>query len=258
MLQCSGRRGRRGPGRRGPPGVAKPSVADARRSYNGPAPGAAETPCYRPAPGTGRTGRRSRHMRRTRPIGHLAAAFALVGAFAFPGLLLPGPARAGESSPGVGPGRETPPETPGPTIRVPGDQPTIQQGVDAAEPGSLVLISPGVYREAVLVTTPFLTIRGLDRNTVILDGGFRMPNGIQVSLADGVAVENMTARHYLETGSPGPSVQRLPGLVPDRVRRRRPRDLRVRPAGTGSSTTRTRAATRAPGSPSGSASRATR
>ena len=128
------------------------------------------------------------------------AAFALIAAFGIPGLLLPGPADAQVSPPGVGPGRETPPETPGPTIHVPQDQPTIQAGVDAAEPGSLILVSPGVYHEAVLVTTPFLTIRGLDRNTVILDGGFRMPNGIHVVEADGVAVENMTARHYLANG----------------------------------------------------------
>jgi hypothetical protein len=101
---------------------------------------------------------------------------------------------------GVGPGREQPPSRPGPTIRVPQDQPTIQRTIDAAAPGSLVLVSPGVYREAVLVTKPFLTIRGLDRNRVVLDGGFRMPDGIHVIQADGVAVKNMTARHYLANG----------------------------------------------------------
>jgi plastocyanin len=101
---------------------------------------------------------------------------------------------------GVGPGRETPPLVPAPTVRVPRDYPTIQQAVVHARPGGLVLISPGVYREAVVVTTPFLTIRGADRNRVILDGGFTLDNGIQVIEADGVAVENMTARHYLVNG----------------------------------------------------------
>jgi hypothetical protein len=72
--------------------------------------------------------------------------------------------------------------------------------VDAAEPGGIVLISPGVYQEAVVVTTPFLTIRGLDRNRVILDGGFTLDNGIQVIEADGVTIENMTARHYVVNG----------------------------------------------------------
>ena len=79
----------------------------------------------------------------------------------------------------VGPGRETPPSLPGAEIRVPQDAPTIQAAVDAAEPGGIVLISPGVYEEAVVVTTPFLTIRGLDRNRVILEGGFTLDNGIR-------------------------------------------------------------------------------
>jgi hypothetical protein len=100
----------------------------------------------------------------------------------------------------VGPGREQPPALPGGEIRVPRDAPTIQAAVDAAQPGGLVLISPGVYEEAVVVRTPFLTIRGLDRGGVILEGGFRLANGIEVDQADGVAIENLTARHYLGNG----------------------------------------------------------
>ena len=100
----------------------------------------------------------------------------------------------------VGPGRETPPAVPAGTIRVPRDAPTIQAAVDSAEPGGLVLVSPGVYEEAVVVTTPFLTIRGTDRNAVILDGGFALDNGIQVIEADGVSIENMAARHYVLNG----------------------------------------------------------
>jgi hypothetical protein len=85
------------------------------------------------------------------------------------------------------------------TIRVPEDHDTIQAAVDAAAPGDLVLIDPGTYAEAVDVETENLTIRGLDRNEVILDGGFELENGIRV-LADGVAVENMTARNYTTNG----------------------------------------------------------
>jgi plastocyanin len=116
------------------------------------------------------------------------------------GLVLVGDAQVPGATPGVGPGREQPPSLPGTTIRVPKDAATIQAAVDAAEPGGLVLISPGVYREAVVVTTPFLTIRGLDRNATILDGGFELDNGIQVIEADGVAIENLTARHYALNG----------------------------------------------------------
>src|SRR5690606_4391629 len=85
------------------------------------------------------------------------------------------------------------------THRVPGDFDTIQAAVDAAAPGDLVLIEPGTYEEAVDVTVEDLTIRGLDRNEVVLDGGFELENGIRV-LADGVAVENMTAQNYTTNG----------------------------------------------------------
>ena len=60
----------------------------------------------------------------------------------------------------------------------------------------MVLVSPGVHRESVVVTTPYLTIRGTDRNAVILDGEFRRANGIQVLEADGVTIQNMTARSF--------------------------------------------------------------
>src|SRR4051812_34832494 len=72
------------------------------------------------------------------------------------------------------------------THRVPQDFPTIQKAVDAAKPGELVLVSPGVYKEAVDVTTKDLTIRGVNRNTVILEGGFKLENGIRVVETEGV------------------------------------------------------------------------
>ncbi|MGZ6951062.1 MAG: right-handed parallel beta-helix repeat-containing protein [Acidimicrobiia bacterium] len=86
------------------------------------------------------------------------------------------------------------------TVRVPQDHATIQEAVCAAHQGDLVLVAPGVYREAVDVTTPNLTIRGVDRNRVILDGGFKLENGIRVLGTDGVVVENMTARDYTSNG----------------------------------------------------------
>ena len=88
----------------------------------------------------------------------------------------------------------------GGTIEVPADHETIQDAVDAAAPGDLILVSPGVYNEAVNVATPELTIRGLDRNEVILDGEFQLDNGIRVLGAGGVAIENMTARNYTFNG----------------------------------------------------------
>ena len=83
---------------------------------------------------------------------------------------------------------------------VPGEYPTIQEAVDAAVEGDLVLISPGVYAEAVDVLTPNLTIRGLDRDGVVLDGGLELDNGIRVLGAGGVAVENLTTQNYTNNG----------------------------------------------------------
>ncbi len=98
----------------------------------------------------------------------------------------------------------------GVTRRVPQDYPTIQNGVDAANPGDLVLIDKGEYNEAVYVTTPSVTLRGVDRNAVILDGKFELGTGIMVG-GNGVAVENMTARNYTLNGFFWTSVQGFRG-----------------------------------------------
>jgi hypothetical protein len=81
------------------------------------------------------------------------------------------------------------------TIDVPGAEPTIQDGVDAATEGDLVLVEAGTYGEAVEVETPGITVRGVDRNEVVLDGEFERKHGVVVE-ADGVAIENLTARHF--------------------------------------------------------------
>src|SRR4051794_16153180 len=52
------------------------------------------------------------------------------------------------------------------TVRVPQDHGTIQEAVCAAHEGDLILVDKGIYREAVDVTTPNVTIRGTDRNRV--------------------------------------------------------------------------------------------
>ncbi len=97
-------------------------------------------------------------------------------------------------------GRIEPVDQPsGRTLRVPLDYSTIQAAVDAAQPGDLVLVDRGVYKEEVSVTTPSIVIRGVDRNATIIDGEFVRGNGISI-LADAVAVENLTARNALLNG----------------------------------------------------------
>ena len=67
---------------------------------------------------------------------------------------------------------------------IPGQYRTIQAAVNAAKPGDWVLVAPGDYKTksfrapagnsdhpaGVLITTPRLHLRGMNRNTVIVDG----------------------------------------------------------------------------------------
>jgi hypothetical protein len=113
---------------------------------------------------------------------------------------------------------------------------SIQAAVNAAQPGDWVLVGPGDYREqgvpgsahqaGVLITTPNLHLRGMNRNTVIVDGtkpgapqcdaapssqnfgaldgngGTLGRNGVEVWEADGVSIENLLACNFL-SGSGG-------------------------------------------------------
>lgn len=93
------------------------------------------------------------------------------------------------------------------TIRVPADAPTISGAVAAAEPGDLVLVAPGIYRETVQITTDGITLRGTGRAQVVIDGELTRSNGVVVRSAD-VTVQNVTVRHallngVLVTGMPG-------------------------------------------------------
>lgn len=87
----------------------------------------------------------------------------------------------------------------GETLRVPQEFDTIQSAVDATQPGDLVLVDKGTYREQVTIKTPSITLRGVDRDEVIVDAEFERPNAVEV-FADGVAIENMTGQNAILNG----------------------------------------------------------
>lgn len=84
-------------------------------------------------------------------------------------------------------------------VHVPGDVATITEAVAHVAPGGLVLIEPGLYEEQVLVDKSDVTIRGLDRNETVIDGGGVRPYGI-AAIADGVSVENLTVTNAVFYG----------------------------------------------------------
>lgn len=76
---------------------------------------------------------------------------------------------------------------------------SINEVIQRAHTGDIVLVAAGTYHEAVKVSVDGITIRGEDRNTVILDGQHQLANGIAVA-ADEVAVENLTVHSYTQNG----------------------------------------------------------
>ena len=91
------------------------------------------------------------------------------------------------------------PQEHGKVIRVPADAPTVADGVKRAKPGDTVEIAAGTYHENVHVAVAGITVRGVDRNTVVFDGQDKLPNGLTIE-ADGVAVENLTLHGYTQNG----------------------------------------------------------
>lgn len=87
-----------------------------------------------------------------------------------------------------------------PKLVVPKDFPTIQKAVNHANPGSTVLIMPGVYKASVTVQTPNLIIRGYDRFRTVLDGEDERGNGITVDGTRNVTIENLTVKNYVGNG----------------------------------------------------------
>lgn len=106
--------------------------------------------------------------------------------------------------------------------RVPEDFQTIQQALDAWQIGmganslgdvsegvspnllrgdGAILVSPGVYKEHLIVREKSLKIRGASREDVILDGtGLGDVDGITIRGESRVTVENLTVRNFRDDG----------------------------------------------------------
>ncbi len=88
----------------------------------------------------------------------------------------------------------------GHTIRVPDEAKTIALALAKAKTGDMVLISPGTYRESAMVDKTDITIRGTNRNSVVIDGEGKPPEGIVVAVDDGVRIENLTVMSHTFNG----------------------------------------------------------
>lgn len=62
------------------------------------------------------------------------------------------------------------------------------------------MIQPGTYRESVVVVTPGLVIRGVDRFRSVLHGTDSKDNGVVIQGTSNVRVKNLTVRNYLHSG----------------------------------------------------------
>jgi plastocyanin len=118
----------------------------------------------------------------------------------------------------VGAGSPPPPPPPEPPRRiVPSEAfPTIAAALAGAEPSTIVELRAGTYHYGVTVSVPHVTIRGTGASPgeVVIDGDGARATGIRV-LADGVRIENLTAREH---GVAGIVIEDAAGFAVEHVR----------------------------------------
>lgn len=83
-------------------------------------------------------------------------------------------------------------------VRVPADA-TLEEAGRLVAPGGLILISEGTYRQTLEVRSDDVTVRGADRNAVIIDGELTRQSGI-IGTGKRFTVENLTVRNFLQNG----------------------------------------------------------
>jgi hypothetical protein len=90
------------------------------------------------------------------------------------------------------------PAAPDGEIQVPQEVPTLQLAIAKARPGDTIVLAAGNYPGGNFVPPAKrdITIRGVDRNEVVLDGADQRRNGIVVR-ADGVSILNLSAHNFV-------------------------------------------------------------
>ena len=81
---------------------------------------------------------------------------------------------------------------------------SIQKAVDAAKPGMVIRIEPGIYKEAILITKARIKLIGVTTSKgdcVIIKNPADEENGITATeTADGFLLKNVTVRDFEENG----------------------------------------------------------
>lgn len=90
---------------------------------------------------------------------------------------------------------------------------SIQDAIDAAAPGDVVRVRPGVFEEALEIDVEDLTLEGAGQGVTVLDGTDIASDGIDIS-ADGVTVRDLTVRNF---GGDGVFFYGVTGFYVERV-----------------------------------------
>ncbi len=91
-------------------------------------------------------------------------------------------------------------------IIVPDDQPTIQDAVNASNPGTIIIIRNGTYRETVTIQKDDLTLIGsAEAGTTIIDGGELVDaTGIHLKNASRIEIRGLLVQNFDGFIGPGP------------------------------------------------------
>jgi len=82
---------------------------------------------------------------------------------------------------------------------VPDDYPTIQEGIDAANPGDTVMVEPGTYVENITISKDGIMLQGSGADVTIIDGG-NSGSVIKMSGVSDVTISGFTITNGLGDG----------------------------------------------------------